>query len=217
MKKSKKYTLLLLLLVGGALCAHASWMPTKAWLAEKLIQRSWQHFQKTGETLKPWPWADTHAIASLQFARLKREVIVLDGGDPSTLAFSAGAVAPFNQAFNYLPFVVAGHRDSHFSFLSEVKMSDIISLTDKNGHIQLYQVDSIDVIDNQNQQLSVWPINLATQAAAKTKTAGETNTETKSKINTTTNAELILITCYPFNALSARGSLRYVIRAKPLP
>jgi sortase A len=37
-------------------------------------------------------------------------------------------------------FVVAGHRDSHFSFLDEVFMKDIISLADKYGQSQLYQV-----------------------------------------------------------------------------
>ncbi len=194
----------MLLLFGIALCAHASWMPAKAWLAEKLIQRSWQNFQQTGKTLKPWPWADTHAIASLKFVRLKRKVIVLDGGDPSTLAFSAGAVAPFNQAFSYLPFVVAGHRDSHFSFLSEVHMSDIISLTDEHGRDQLYQVDSIEVIDSQKQQLTAF----AAHDGLSIDSTKESNLES--------NAELILITCYPFNALSAGGSLRYVIRAKAL-
>jgi len=192
-KKIKKNKFaILLLLVGLALCAQAWWMPTKAWLAEILIQRSWHHFVQTGQAMKPWPWADTHAIASLNFARLQREIIVLDGGDPSTLAFSAGAVAPFNQPFSYLPFVVAGHRDSHFSFLTEVDMNDVISLTDANGHIQLYQVDNIEIIDSQKQKL----------------TSAEASTES--------NSELILITCYPFNTIAAGGSLRYVIRAKPL-
>jgi len=125
---------------------------------------------------------------------------VLDGGDPSTLAFSAGAVAPFNQAFSYLPFVVAGHRDSHFSFLAEVQMNDIISLTDENGHNQLYQVDSMEIIDSQKQQL----------------TSNESNAGSNTSSNIESNSELILITCYPFNAIAAGGSLRYVIRAKPL-
>jgi len=201
--KINKYVLLLLLL-GVAFCAHASWMPAKAWLAEQLIQRSWHHFQQTGQTLKPWPWADTHAIANLKFVRLHREVIVLDGGDPSTLAFSAGAVAPFNQAFSYLPFVVAGHRDSHFSFLPEVRMTDIISLTDENGQNQLYQVDSLEIIDSKTQELS------------SNATSVEANIDPNTNSKKQENAELILITCYPFNALSAGGSLRYVIKAKPL-
>jgi sortase A len=193
--KINKYALLLLLL-GVAFCAHASWMPAKAWLAEKLIQHSWHYFQQTGQVLKPWPWADTHAIASLKFIRLQKEVIVLDGGDPSTLAFSAGAIAPFNKTFSYLPFVVAGHRDSHFSFLPAVRMHDIISLADESGEIKLYQVDSIEIIDSQTQQINSSAKNIAP--------------------NTNTTAELILITCYPFNALSAGGSLRYVIKARPL-
>jgi sortase A len=68
-------------------------------------------------------------------------------------------------------FVVAGHRYSHFSFLDEVFMKDIISLADKYGQSQLYQVEAIDIVDA---------------------SSGEFPTLTDS-------SQLVLITRYPFN------------------
>jgi sortase A len=199
-------------IVGSLLCINASWLPTKAWLSQELISYSWQqsmaqqsqfqqnHLQKnsikgnkkkttnTHVAIKPWPWADTFPIAQLSFKRLKEEIVVLNGGDPTTLAFSAGAIAPFNQTNSAKPFVVAGHRDSHFAFLEDILMKDVISMTDQQGQSQLYQVEAIDIVDASSGQLPV----LANDSS------------------------LILITCYPFNGIGNDANERYVITAKLL-
>lgn len=179
-----------LVIVGGAMSIQASWLPTKAWVSQQLINYSWQQSISAQERLvvvKPWPWADTYPIAELVFQRLDKSIVVLNGGDPTTLAFSAGAVAPFNQPTATNPFVVAGHRDSHFSFLEDIAMKDIISLVDTQGKTQLYQVQNIDIVDATTGQLPL---------IADEKT-------------------LVLITCYPFNQLGNDSNERYVITAKP--
>jgi sortase A len=184
-----------LLITGSLLCLHASWLPFKGWLSEQLISYSWHQTIDLKQQIKPWPWADTYPIAELSFERLNKQVVVLNGGDPTTLAFSAGAIAPFNQARSAQPFVVAGHRDSHFSFLDEVVMNDIISLADKHGQSQLYQVEAIDIVDASTGELPV----LAD------------------------DSQLILITCYPFtntrniaNVAGSNSNERYVITARLL-
>jgi sortase A len=186
-----------LLVTGSLLCLHAIWLPVKAWLSEQLISYSWHQTIDLQKKIKPWPWADTFPIAELLFERLNKSVVVLNGGDPTTLAFSAGAIAPFNQATSTQPFVVAGHRDSHFSFLNEVVMNDLISLADKHGQSQLYQVEAIDIVDASTGELPV----LAD------------------------SSQLILITCYPFTDIGnivtntgtdAGSNERYVITAKRL-
>lgn len=188
-----------LILTGSLVCLHASWLPVKAWLSQQLISYSWQQSIDLQQKIKPWPWADTYPIAELTFERLNKRVVVLNGGDPSTLAFSAGAIAPFNQPSSTQPFVVAGHRDSHFSFLDEVFMKDIISLADKHGQSQLYQVEAIDIVDASTGELPV----LADDSS------------------------LILITCYPFTSIrntssntdrntDSNGNERYVITARRL-
>jgi sortase A len=191
-----------LLVTGSLLCLHAVWLPVKASLSEQLISYSWHQTIDLQQKIKPWPWADTYPIAELVFERLNQSVVVLNGGDPTTLAFSVGAIAPFNQASSTQPFVVAGHRDSHFSFLNEVIMNDLISLADKHGQSQLYQVEAIDIVDASTGELPV----LAD------------------------SSQLILITCYPFTDIgniskigtntsidsSSDAGERYVITAKRL-
>ncbi|KGJ90769.1 class GN sortase [Colwellia psychrerythraea] len=184
-----------LLITGSLLCLHASWLPIKGWLSEQLISYSWHQTIDLKQQIKPWPWADTYPIAELSFERLNKQVVVLNGGDPTTLAFSAGAIAPFNQALSTQAFVVAGHKDSHFSFLDEVVMNDIISLADKHGQSQLYQVEAIDIVDASTGELPV---------------LGD-------------DSQLILITCYPFtntrniaNVAGSNSNERYVITARLL-
>lgn len=181
-----------LLITGSLLCLHASWLPVKGWFSQKLISYSWHQTINLQQKIKPWPWADTYPIAELSFPRLNKSLVVLNGGDPTTLAFSAGAVAPFNQVQSAQPFVVAGHRDSHFSFLAEVFMNDIISLADKYGQSQLYQVETIDIVDASSGELPV----------------------------IADDSQLVLITCYPFTDFSSNtdinSSERYVITARLL-
>lgn len=177
-----------LIILGSLLCLNASWLPIKAWLSQQLISYSWHQTVSLNQKIKPWPWADTYPIAELSFQRLNKQIVVLNGGDPTTLAFSAGTIAPFNQTKGSHPFVVAGHRDSHFSFLDEVFMHDIISLSDKHGQSQLYQVEAIDIVDAATGELPV----LAD------------------------NSQLVLITCYPFSNASSNSNERYVITAKQL-
>jgi len=184
-----------LLITGSLLCLHAGWLPAKGWLSQQLISYSWHQTVDLKQESKPWPWADTYPIAKLSFKRLNKNIVVLNGSDPTTLAFSAGAIAPFNQVKSTQPFVVAGHQDSHFSFLEGVIMNDIISLADKDGQSQLYQVEAIDIVDASTGELPV----LAD------------------------DSKLVLITCYPFinasNIVSNAGNVsneRYVITAKLL-
>lgn len=185
-----------LFIAGSLLCIHASWLPVKAWLSQELISYSWQQSINSRSSLsnnlnvsiKPWPWADTFPIAELSFKRLQKNIVILNGGDPTTLAFSAGAIAPFNQTNSAKPFVVAGHRDSHFAFLEDILMKDVISMTDQYGQSQLYQVEAIDIVDAATGQLPV----LANDSS------------------------LILITCYPFNGIDQDANERYVITAKRL-
>ncbi|AWB58508.1 class GN sortase [Colwellia sp. Arc7-D] len=206
-KTVRKLAAAALLIVGGFLCVQASWLPAKAWLSQQLIKHSWQqsisimaqqkirgqdntnpHSLSKPIAIKPWPWADTFPIAELVFQRIDKSIVVLNGGDPTTLAFSAGAVAPFNQPAAIKPFVVAGHRDSHFAFLEDIAIKDIVSLVDARGKMQHYQVESIDIVD---ATIGQFPL-----------VADERS--------------LVLITCYPFKGITNSADERYVITAPPL-
>ncbi|WP_286262894.1 class GN sortase [Thalassotalea atypica] len=185
---AKKYSALLLMVLGMVVAVHGAWLPTKAWLSEQLIAYSWHHSSTHKESISPWPWADTQAIAQMHVPRLNKKLVLLLGVDGTSLAFSAGVMHRYSTLNQSSPFIVAGHNDSHFSFLEDIQMKDIISMTDKHGTNQLYQVEDILII----------------------------NDDTNDLVIDESEASLVLITCYPFDALNVGGSLRYVIKAKLL-
>ena len=171
-----------------SLILYSAWLPAKAWLAHALIAHSWQQSIASNEQFKPWPWADMQPLAHMKIIRLDKELIVLKGADPSSLAFSAGAMHGYSKLNSSSPVVIAGHKDSHFSFLQDILMKDVISLTNAKGTNQLYQVENIDIIDTADTDIVL--------------AENEPN--------------LILITCYPFDSSTVGGTMRYVITAKLL-
>lgn len=168
------------------LISYSAYLPAKAWLSERLIAHSWEVTQNTNKPSPPWPWADTTAIAKMNVPRLHKSLVLLKGTDPTTLAFSAGVMHQYSRLTTTSPFVVAGHRDTHFSFLEGLQMKDVISISDIDGKTQHYKVEELSIVDSEKTPLIIQE----------------------------DDTRLVLITCYPFNALRAGGSLRYVVKAK---
>lgn len=176
-----------------ALCAcvplgHASYMNAKAGLAQILLQRTWQQRLDSGMAGKPWPWADTTAVARLRVARLGIDEIILSGDSGRTLAFGPGW-AP-SSALPGMPgvSVVSAHRDTHFAFLRELEVGDRIEIDNGNSNgARSLRIASLRIVDSTSQH-----------------------------IETTPDADvLLLVTCYPFDALHAGGPLRFVVTAVP--
>ncbi len=82
--------------------------------------------------------------------------------------------------------IVSGHRDTHFSFLRNLKFGDRIVIDSAQGS-RTFSVSEIDIVDSRVQELVIEP-----------------------DIN-----RLSLVTCYPFDALTPGGPLRYVVTAEP--
>lgn len=167
--------------------ATAAYIPTKALLAQWLLQHAWRQSEHATVAAKPWPWADTHPVARLQVSRLGVDQIVLAGDQGRTLAFGPGWVeasaAPGSGGYT----IIGGHRDTHFRFLRDLKLGDEISVQAPGGRIERFVIDHTEVAD-------------ATQARLVLEQA----------------PGLTLVTCYPFDALEAGGPLRYLVSARPL-
>ena len=84
---------------------------------------------------------------------------------------------------------MAGHRDTHFAFLETLENGDSLTVQRADGARQRFQVSSQEVVDSQAHPLQI-PRN---------------------------DRQLILITCYPFDALTPGGPLRYVVIATLTP
>ncbi len=179
---------LLLALSACVPLGHAGYMNAKAELAQVLLQRAWQQRLETGVATKPWPWADMSPVARLKVARLGINEIILSGDSGRTLAFGPGW-AP-SSALPGTPglSVVSAHRDTHFAFLRNLHVGDRIEIDGGKGS-QSLRVTSMRIADSRQERI-------------------ETTEDTD---------QLLLVTCYPFDALSAGGPLRYVVAAVPDP
>jgi sortase A len=139
-------------LLAAATAVHAAWIPLKAKLAQGLLQRSWE-MQKNGKDMRPWPWADTHAIARLQIPRLAIEQIVLEGSSGRNLAFGPTLA---EHSLRMQDWVINGHRDTHFRFLQELQAGDQLRLETAAG-MTAFRVDTLEVIDSRDFDLVLEP------------------------------------------------------------
>ena len=173
----------LMLGAGGVLLGHRGYLEAKAILARRLIDRAFAAHLRDGKAHRPWRWADTYPIASLELARLGIRRSVLAGASGTSLAFGVGHIdgtawpnAPGNC-------VLAGHRDGALAFLEKVRPGDVLRLRTA-GSIREYVVDGSAVV-------------------ARTDTGA---------LQPASDRRLTLVTCYPFNGL-LRSPWRYVVTA----
>ena len=187
--KTKKIFLVLLLVVlplsGVWQTGLGAWIHTKAIIAQTLLETAWTETLKGQKEVKPWPWADTWPVCRLTVPRLGISRIVLAGASGEALAFGPGLLLfPENPGYSGNT-VIAGHRDTHFRFLQKIKTNDLIMLQTGKDSVHLYRVSELLII-NENQ------VQLLQQYDDK----------------------LLLITCYPFDAVTPDGPLRYAVIAK---
>ena len=177
-----------LLCLGFWQLGQGAYIPAKAWMAQELMQRAWQRSSDGTERATPWPWADTWPVARLSAMSGDVELIVLEGGSGRTLAFGPGHLSASSLPGETGNTVIAGHRDTHFSFLRHLEIGESLAIETVSGMKHLYKVVGIDVVDSQRGTLQL----------------------------DTDEAYLSLVTCYPFEARDPGGPLRYVVTAKML-
>ena len=166
---------------------HGIAINTKATLAQYLLRRAWGRTLAGEPRAKPWPWADTWPVARMRVPNHGVDLIVLAGATGSVLAFGPGLVSGTTVPGAPGVAVVTGHRDTHFRFLQRLKSGDEIVVETMGGHAARFVVDEAFVIDARTAVIG-------TGAGA---------------------ARLVLLTCYPFDALRPGGPLRYVVVSVP--
>lgn len=176
------------LLAGAWLLLDAAWLVAKANLAQYLIDGAWRQQLHTGAPVRPWPWADTWPVARLRLGS-GRPLAVLAGSSGQALAFGPGLVENSGvPGSGERTTVIAAHRDTHFRTLRTLRRGARISLQDRQGRWHHYRVRGTRVVDSRRERMPI--------------VAGP---------------GLMLVTCYPFEALDAGGPLRFVVFAEYLP
>ncbi len=176
----------LLLCVGLWQLGHGAWIYVKAQLAQYLLHRAWARTLAGESQVKPWPWADTWPLARLRVPAHDVDLIVLAGVSGRTLAFGPGQAPATAAPGKPGTAIVTGHRDTHFRFLARVKPGDEILLETPDHNLSRYRVRDMAIIDSRLAAIR----------------------------SSDRSASLVLLTCYPFDAVRPGGPLRYVVSAE---
>lgn len=173
-------------LAGGTLLvALGLYIPAKAALAQALLDRAWAASADEHRAVRPWPWADTWPIARLVLPQRSRPLTVLAGASGRNLAFGPALVDGTAALGTNGVSVIAGHRDTHFRALQSLARGDRLSIELPDGSRQTYEVAALEIVDAERAAV---PLDADKPV-------------------------LMLVTCYPFDALVPGGPLRYVVTA----
>jgi sortase A len=181
----KKMLIALLLLLAVVLIGDGCWIRIKAVMAQVLLRGAWQQSMILGKPVKAWSWADTWPVARLRVERLGVDVIVLEGDSGEVLAFGPGHLSTSAQPAEEGNCVLAGHRDTSFAFLADIRKGDRVSIQALNGKERSYRVISTAV--ERYDHLFIEDV---------------------------VTPWLTLITCYPFNNPVPGGPLRFIVFAR---
>jgi sortase A len=175
---------LVLALAGFLLFGQGAYIHAKAMLAQMLLERAFNETIATGRQTKPWAWADTWPVARIEVKRLHAGAIVLAGSSGQALAFGPGHVELTPDAGERGVAVYSAHRDTHFRFLKNVAIGDEIEITRSDGKRVRYRADATSIV--RFDRSGIDPL--------------------------TDRYELVLSTCWPFDALTP-GPERYLLHA----
>lgn len=108
------------------------------------------------------------------------------------LAGNSGRNLAFGPVFadgaeNSRDLIINGHRDTHFRFLKHLSEGDLLILETRDT-TNWFEVRYTDVVDSRHRQLVVDP----------------------------GMDRISLVTCFPFDSLTAGGPMRYVVTALPV-
>jgi sortase A len=167
------------------LFGQSAYIFAKAQLAQVLLERAFTQSIATGVPVKAWSWADTWPEARIDVPRIGASAIVLHGSSGEALAFGPALLNETAGIGERGTAVIAAHRDTHFAFLKDVVMGDVIAVTRGNGVKFTYRVTGTSIVD--------WNKSGIDAHAA--------------------GFNLVLSTCYPFDAMT-RGTKRYLVKAE---
>jgi sortase A len=127
------------------------------------------------------------ALGRIEIARIGVAAMILEGIDERTLRRAVGHIPGTPLPGQLGNVAIAGHRDTFFRALRNVRRDDEITLTTLNGSYR-YLVDSAQVVAPQDTQV----------------------------LNDTGERILTLVTCYPFYFVGPAPK-RFIVRAHRIP
>jgi sortase A len=182
---TRSLSALAILVAGALIAAQALFIPAKAQVAQVLMANAWERQLSTGDPARPWPWADFTPAAKLRFPAQNMTVLALTDAAGESLAFGPTLMAASAKPGEPGVAVFAAHRDTHFSFLDQVKPGETVTVETPEG-TRTFRVSHSEVVR--------WDAS-----GIHPKDGG--------------SPRIALVTCWPLDA-KFRGPMRYVVWAE---
>lgn len=177
---------LTLAVLGLGLFGNGLYISGKAIIAQKMMDRAWTKTAVSGDIHLPWSWMDAYPVAKLTLGGNKRSHIVLNTDSGQALAFGPAVVSGTEHSDML---AIAAHKNTQFQNLKHLVAGETITLERAKGEVLTYHITHSEILDSREDGVSI-----------------EHNAKTPSR--------LALITCYPFDAVSFNGPMRYVVYAE---
>lgn len=184
MKWVVRFAISSLIIAGLWTFGSGLWIFLKAELAQVLLEHSFERSVVTGQSVKPWSWADTAPLARIQAKRLGKSSVILNGASGQALAFGPGHLSDTPYPGERGTAVLAGHRDTHFTWIKELFPGDELQ---------------IEMIDGSKLTYAVRRAWIARYDQAGIDAAADEHL-------------IALTTCFPFDSIE-RGDRRYIVEA----
>ncbi len=181
MKKMKTRWLERLLIAIGAVCLVAVVVNVSA---ADSFQKSAAEIFERDLVSPPTPVSRGATIGRLEIPRLDLSVMVVEGDDDATLARAVGHLPGTSLPWEQGNAVLAGHRDTFFRPLKDLREGDQIRMTTTRGTFE-YRVTRTQIVQ---------PDDVSVLAPSQTRA-------------------LTLVTCYPFVYIG-RAPQRFIIHAR---
>ena len=131
--------------------------------------------------------ADPLVLGRIEIPRIGVVAIVREGDDDTTLAVAVGHISGTARPGENGNMALAGHRDSFFRGLRDIRRSDTIRIVTPTRPYE-YVVDSTEIVSPEDTRV----------------------------LDPTGDAVLTLVTCYPFSYVGHAPS-RFIVRASLVP
>ena len=152
---------------GVMFLAAGAYVPAKAVLGQHLLRIAFDEARVNGAGAKPWAWADFTAVARISAPRIGADAIALNASTGAAMAWGPGAVPGLDRPHNGLV-AFAGHRDTHFAFLGDLRPGDELFLDRIDGSTRTYRVTGGAIVDSRHWRfptdgdglllLTCWPL-----------------------------------------------------------
>ena len=178
---------LVLFLCGGLALGYSAFVLGRAYFYQRTAEREMGREQAVPRILAPpRPIADGMPLAHFEIPRLKMNTIVIEGDTDEDLKLGAGHIPGTALPGAIGNVGIAGHRDTVFRPLRNIRPGDLITLT-STGTAYQYRVESTEIVAPQRSDL----------------------------LNPTQDHRLTLVTCFPFYYVGSAPK-RFIVHAREI-